>query len=96
MSFVILKLASALFLSYFMSCLLIKLFKIVLQKLQKKEFSIIIILLLLLLYYYYYYYFYYLLLLELQNYTKVPLIRPPMGPTQSGLNNESVLIASRS
>ena len=94
MSFVILILASALFLSYFMSCLLIKLFKIVLQKLQKKEFSIIIILLLLLLYYYYY--IYYLLLLELQNYTKVPLIRPPMGPTQSGLNNESVLIASRS
>ena len=25
-------------------------------------------------------------------YSKVPLLRPPMGPTQSGLNSESVLI----
>jgi len=26
-------------------------------------------------------------------YSKVPLLRSPMGPTQSGLNSESVLIA---
>jgi len=26
-------------------------------------------------------------------YSKVPLLGPPMGPTQSGLNSESVLIA---
>ena len=29
-------------------------------------------------------------------YGKVPLSRSPMGPTQSGLNSELVLIASRS